>query len=177
MKNIFGHLTRASVATSILVLSFALFFYTFPRFSYEVISNAVQENISKQVQCLAKNIYYEASNQDFEGKLAVAQVTVNRASSGKFPTDICDVVYQKTLYNGVTVCQFSWTCQQVLPPKNEYLWEESKYIANKVLTTPLVHSKLKESNVLYYHADYVNPGWNKEHIVTKIGNHIFYKKI
>jgi spore germination cell wall hydrolase CwlJ-like protein len=28
-------------------------------------------------------------------------------------------------------------------------------------------------NALYYHADYVNPGWNKPRL-EKIGHHIFY---
>jgi len=32
---------------------------------------------------------------------------------------------------------------------------------------------LKEA--MYYHADYINPKWNKEKI-TQIGHHIFYKE-
>jgi len=27
---------------------------------------------------------------------------------------------------------------------------------------------------MYYHADYINPGWKKERI-TQVGHHIFYR--
>ena len=51
----------------------------------------------RQLACLAKNIYYEAGYESFEGKVAVAQVTINRANSGDFPSDICGVIYQKSV--------------------------------------------------------------------------------
>ena len=47
-----------------------------------------------QLDCLARNIYHEAGYESFEGKVAVAQVTLNRTESGQFPSDICKVVYQ-----------------------------------------------------------------------------------
>ena len=50
-----------------------------------------------QLDCLARNIYHEAGYEPFEGKVAVAQVTINRAESGEFPSDICRVVYQKNV--------------------------------------------------------------------------------
>ena len=55
------------------------------------------EERERQLTCLAKNIYHEAATEPFEGKVAVAQVTINRAESGKFPSDICNVVYQKNV--------------------------------------------------------------------------------
>jgi spore germination cell wall hydrolase CwlJ-like protein len=47
---------------------------------------------------LAKNIYYEAASEPEEGKVAVGLVTINRSISGNFPTSICGVVNQKTVY-------------------------------------------------------------------------------
>jgi spore germination cell wall hydrolase CwlJ-like protein len=41
------------------------------------------------------------------------------------------------------------------------------------LTVPVLHDKISETNALYYHATYVNPGWNKNKVITRIGNHIF----
>ena len=52
---------------------------------------------NKQLECLARNIYYEAKGEPFEGKVAVAQVTINRMESGLFPNDLCKVVYQKNI--------------------------------------------------------------------------------
>ena len=61
----------------------------------------------RQLGCLAKNIYHEAGSEPFEGKVAVAQVTLNRAASGQFPGDVCRVVYQKNLMYEKVICQFS----------------------------------------------------------------------
>ena len=36
------------------------------------------EDKLKQLDCLTRNIYWEAASEPFEGKVAVAQVTLNR---------------------------------------------------------------------------------------------------
>ena len=46
--------------------------------------------------------------------------------------------------------------------------------SEKALTEPSAHDTLDKQNALYYHANYVNPGWRLTK-VTQIGNHIFYK--
>lgn len=128
----------------------------------------------RQLECLARNIYYEAGGEPFEGKVAVAQVTVNRAESGQFPSDICRVIYQKNVIYDKVVCQFSWYCESPsnLKPKNKLLYDDSMVAAKKVLLEGFRLPSLESA--LYYHADYVNPKWNKEK-VAKIGRHIFYK--
>lgn len=128
----------------------------------------------RQLTCLARNIYYESASEPFEGKVAVAQVTINRASSSQFPNDICKVVYQKTRFTEKTVCQFSWYCNSpsTLRVKNPVLYDESMTVAKKVLLENFRLDGLREA--MYYHADYVNPGWKKTKIV-QIGHHIFYK--
>jgi spore germination cell wall hydrolase CwlJ-like protein len=157
--------------------------WTAPTLSQEFINSTTSTQVSaeykKQVDCLAKNIYYEAGHESYEGKLAVAQVTMNRVNDPKYPKDICSVVYQKTTGENLkSVCQFSWTCMvKELVVKDKYAWEEANNIAKRALTQPVLHDTIAESNALYYHAVYVNPGWNKTKVVTKIGNHIFYKNI
>ena len=128
----------------------------------------------QQIQCLAQNIYWEAASEPFEGKVAVAQVTMNRMNSGKFPTTVCGVVQQRNIFYDKVVCQFSWFCESTYKtrPVHPKLWEESEAVAKKVLLEGFRLPSLKEA--LYYHADYVNPKWNKEKI-GKIGLHIFYK--
>lgn len=122
---------------------------------------------NRELKCLADNIYYEAGNQSTKGKLAVAAVTINRVNSPKFPKSICSVVYQRTR----GTCQFSWTCMRKYVP-NPQQYAEAKRVAEKVLFAGANHGVLGK-NVLFYHADYVNPGWNLRR-VTKIGDHIFY---
>jgi spore germination cell wall hydrolase CwlJ-like protein len=126
-----------------------------------------------QLDCLARNIYHEAGYEPFEGKVAVAQVTINRTESGEFPSDICGVVYQKNIVYQKVLCQFSWYCTAAgsQKPMNGPVYTESMEVAKKVL---LEGFRLRDlNNALYYHADYVNPGWGKTPI-AKIGHHIFY---
>jgi spore germination cell wall hydrolase CwlJ-like protein len=125
----------------------------------------------KQLTCLAKNIYHEAATEPFEGKVAVAQVTLNRAASGKFPSDICDVVYQKNVFYGKVVCQFSWYCESGPKVKSGVHYKESMEVAKKVLLENFRLPSLYKA--MYYHADYVNPNWNLPKI-NQIGRHIFY---
>lgn len=135
------------------------------------ITTAMRE---RQLGCLSKNIYYEAGNEPFEGKVAVAQVTLNRVESGKFPDDVCKTIYQKNIIYEKVLCQFSWVCDRnsgQRPPDNAN-YRESQEVAKKVLLEEFRLPALKEA--MFYHADYINPGWKREKI-TKIGRHIFYK--
>jgi spore germination cell wall hydrolase CwlJ-like protein len=127
----------------------------------------------RQLACLARNIYYEAGSEPFEGKVAVAQVTLNRMESGKFPEDVCQVIYQKNIFYEKVVCQFSWYCDReaTLRPIHKGNYDESMEAAKKVLLEGFRLPSIKDA--LFYHADYVNPGWRKER-VAKIGRHIFY---
>lgn len=129
----------------------------------------------KELDCLTKNIYYEAGTEPFEGKVAVAQVTINRTKSGKFPKDICAVVYERNLVYNNLICQFSWYCDSKakVRPIHATTYKESEAVAKKVLLEGFKLDIIKE-DVLYYHADYINPGWKRIR-VTKIGKHIFYK--
>ena len=51
----------------------------------------------RELECLTKNIYWEAASEPFEGKVAVAQVTMNRVQSGRFASSVCGVVHQKNI--------------------------------------------------------------------------------
>lgn len=121
----------------------------------------------KDVECLTKNIYYEAGVEDRTGKYAVANVTVNRVKKGYWGNDVCSVVYAKK--------QFSWTLKKKLPKPDEKLWEESKSIAVDTLKGKRIRG-LDQS--LFYHADYIQtPKWaDPTQYVVQIGRHIFYKK-
>ena len=123
---------------------------------------------AKDLDCLAKNIYHEAGVEDRAGKIAVAQVTLNRLGEGQYGKSVCEVVYARS--------QFSWTMdkqKRFAKPKGE-LWEESRRVALEFQRGVRVKG-LEDS--LHYHADYIrNPQWAKAKQVAKqIGQHIFYK--
>ena len=130
---------------------------------------------TKQLECLTRNIYWEAASEPFEGKVAVAQVTMNRVVSGKFGSGVCGVVYQKNVFYEKVVCQFSWACEtnHKIKPVSPNKWAESEEVAKKVLLENFRLPGLTQA--MYYHATYVNPGWRLQR-VTQIGQHIFYKE-
>jgi len=129
----------------------------------------------RQLDCLARNIYHEAGHEPFEGKVAVAQVTMNRVDSGKFPSDVCQVVFQKNVIMERVVCQFSWYCDTAARnrPLNGPAYRESYEVAKKVLLEGFRLDIMKSA--MYYHANYVNPNWKLPKI-GQIGNHIFYRE-
>jgi len=116
--------------------------------------------------CLAKNIFHEAGNQSEKGKMAVAEVTVNRMKDPKFSGHVCDVVFAAN--------QFSWANNRHLRwshPSGEQ-WDQSMKIAQEVLDQG---KRIKGmEHVLYYHADYVHPRWHHVQKLAQIGAHIFY---
>ena len=133
------------------------------------------EDRTRQLKCMTQNIYWEAASEPFEGKVAVAQVTMNRVASGRFANDVCGVVYQKNVFYDRVVCQFSWYCECThrVRPIHQALWRESEEVAKKGLLEGFRLPSMKSA--LYYHADYVNPQWGKPKI-DKIGRHIFYSE-
>lgn len=140
-----------------------------------VLTKEQYKDYKRQLLCLADNIYYEAGNQSIKGKKAVAYVTLNRANSNHWPSDICDVVYQKTknATTGITVCQFSWVCEKHRQRENN-VWTLSYNVAKHVMKEYYSNNSDPTNGSNYYHANYVSPGWKLQKVV-QIESHIFYK--
>jgi spore germination cell wall hydrolase CwlJ-like protein len=127
----------------------------------------LNKNDQRQIQCLARNAYFEARNQSETGMVAVTNVVMNRASDSRFPDTPCEVVYQKVK----GVCQFSWVCEGKKTIRNANLYKKTVEVAENVY---LGNYKDVTSGSKFYHADYVNPDWGFRRI-TQIGAHIFYR--
>jgi spore germination cell wall hydrolase CwlJ-like protein len=116
--------------------------------------------------CLAKAVYFEARGEPIEGQLAVAEVVLNRAASGRYPADICKVITQPWQFSFISKGRFP------TPDFGSEAWRKAVAIAK------IAQGRLADtlpSNVLWYHADYVAPSWGKRlNRQTKIGLHIFY---
>lgn len=134
----------------------------------------LSDNSKRQVACLAENIYHEARAEPIEGQKAVAFVTINRVQSG-YAEDICGVVKQKTGHT----CQFSWYCDKKITRIQLTGDRNLEYNRILQLAVDMVLNFDREQDVTdgatYYHADYVNPHWNKLEKVKQIGRHIFYR--
>lgn len=125
------------------------------------------------VVCLAQNISYEAPDEPYAGKLAVATVTMNRVRSKSFPKTVCGVVFQRSSKG----CQFSWVCERT-HPIDAKLYAQAQDIARKVLYSGLRLPLIK--NALYFHSFRVSPQWSRDNdvrMIAQIGAHLFYVPI
>lgn len=145
------------------------------------VAEASLEKDSAEVICLAKNMYHEARNQSTLGQIAVANVTLNRVASKRFPNTVCKVVYQAKLdWQGNPrrdACHYSWYCDG----KSDTVYDRKTYLDILKLAT-VVYQYSKEfidvtHGGTHYHAKYVNPWWNRNFVRTvTIGEHIFYRE-
>jgi spore germination cell wall hydrolase CwlJ-like protein len=126
-----------------------------------------------QLMCMARNIYFEAGAEPFEGKLAVGQVVLNRMKHPDYPDTICDVVFQRTQL----ICQFSWVCEgKGNVNEKSRNWQESLDAARYLLTYDMKYDKLND-NVLYFKNKTCPFIWKRYYTkVATIGNHDFYMR-
>ncbi len=127
------------------------------------------------LQCMAENIYYEASNQSYVGKVAVGRVVLNRMKSGDYPTTVCGVVYEGSQNTRTAACQFSWSCAPHKEiNKNSTAWAQSELVAKELLADK--DGVDITEGARWYHATYVSPSWRKSlRKVAQIDDHIFYR--
>lgn len=135
----------------------------------------------KQVECLARNIYFESRGQPHLGKLAVANVTLNRSRDTGL--SVCSTVYQRT----ATVCQFSWVCElqesqtkQKIKINNTY-WYESLIIAYLAYNNMV--PDITNNAKYFYNPKIASPKWAKIKVAVNneyfkngvLGDHRFMK--
>jgi spore germination cell wall hydrolase CwlJ-like protein len=120
---------------------------------------------SRELECLAGAIYFEAKSESLAGQLAVGHVIASRAASGRFPASYCGVVYQRS--------QFSFVRGRSMPyiPRASQDWQDAVAIA-KIVDQELHPSPMGKA--LFFHARRVSPGWKLTRVGT-LGNHVFYR--
>ena len=141
-------------------------------------------------ECLAKNIYFEAGVESTAGKLAVANVTINRTLNVNYPNTICGVVQEGIHYYNVNKdkhfpvrdrCQFSWYCDGLIDePREGRTWESAQELAKKVLVNHYDKVLIDITDgATHYHANWMEkyPSWSKKKkVMASIDRHIFYRK-
>jgi spore germination cell wall hydrolase CwlJ-like protein len=126
----------------------------------------VREFHARHLECLARNVYYEARGESTAGQYAVAEVTMNRKASPHYPKTVCEVVYQREA--------FSWTGMGRIDEPAGDAWERAVKIAEDVYYER--RPRALHPGVTHFHATYVQPDWSKERQrVARIGRHIFYR--
>jgi spore germination cell wall hydrolase CwlJ-like protein len=128
---------------------------------------------AKSEKCLAEAVYFEARGEAVRGQIAVAQVVLNRAFSGFYPSTVCAVVYQNKHRH--LACQFTFACDNVADVVREPdMWDRARKIAKAMLDGQLWLPEVAKST--HYHAYWVRPSWVHEmKKMYKFGVHTFYR--
>ena len=132
-----------------------------------VANEATDETDDAEQNCLANAVYFEARGEPLEGQLAVAEVVMNRAASGRYPDSLCGVVEQPA--------QFSFVRHGHIPQadRSSEAWRRAVGIAR--IAAARMAPRLLPPSCLWYHANYVSPSWGRRLAeTTRIGLHIFY---
>jgi N-acetylmuramoyl-L-alanine amidase len=137
----------------------------YPTLAAAVAAQDASAASDEQLRCLATAIYFESKGEPLAGQLAVAQVILNRAASGRFGSDACSVVTQRG--------QFSFVRGGVVPSVDAGRAQYRTAVAvAKVAMADAWDGQA--DNALYFHARRVAPGWKKTRVAA-IGNHVFYR--
>lgn len=129
----------------------------------------------RELTCLALNVYHEARGEPMAGQLAVAEVTMNRVASPRYPATICEVVYEKRWdrLRRRYVSAFSWTELDAFAKPDEKAWRRAREAAENVYAERHAPSL---DGALFYHSKRIRPSWaRKKTPVATIGRHVFYR--
>ncbi|HEX8384202.1 MAG TPA: cell wall hydrolase [Sphingomonas sp.] len=139
---------------------------TFTSLDHAVAAHAAGETDNAEaLRCLATTIYFESKGEPLAGQLAVANVVLNRAKSGRFAADVCGVVKQRG--------QFSFVRRGVLPSVDAVnrMYRTAEAVAKVALASAW---KSPAPDALFFNGRKVGlPGRLTK--VALIGNHIFYR--
>lgn len=129
----------------------------------DLVTTEISTELAKEIRCLELNLHYEARGEPIEGIKAVANVTLNRVKSGKFPDTVCKVVRQPY--------QFSWVTPKMDFSKFVKISDHIRQIAYEALTSE--HWKDNTKGAMFFHNTTVE-NFNRRRVAV-IGNHLFYR--
>ncbi len=134
------------------------------------------EGDKKEIEWLAKAIYFEARNQSIEGQIAVAKVILNRVDDPRWPKTVQAVVRQGE--EKPFACQFSFMCnglKEVIA--NQGAWDLATLLAENIYSAWKDKEDMGKAHS--YRANYTK---NKKALEwfakfeqkAAIGTHLFY---
>ena len=142
------------------------------------------EIYAQEIECLARNMYFEARGEGQTGIDAVGFVTINRVRSSRYPNTICEVVYQaRRDSRGNPIrhkCQFSWYCDGRPDTVQTHEFVRLQRRAEFVYINYYLNDAMKDTTrgSTHYHTTRVSPHWSRHQNyqqVANIGDHIFYR--
>ena len=157
------------------LMAVLMFVMVIASLGYFVRSAYTRQNDIRNLTCLAFNVYFEARGESSAGQYAVAEVTMNRVASGRYPDTVCGVVHQKNWdpLRQRYVSAFSWNELDERPSPEDETFRRAWEVAETVYYGRYAPTL---GGALHYHAIQIRPSWARgNQPVARIGNHLFYR--
>lgn len=124
-----------------------------------IIPNTISK---KEKDLLARLVHAEAKGEPYKGKVAVAQVVLNRVEDERFPDSIKQVIYEKRQFQPVDNGSI-----------NKPADKEAKKAVNEAIA---LEGQVDNEAVYFFNPDLTNSIWLRAQTVTgEIGKHRFAK--
>ncbi|UII57130.1 cell wall hydrolase [Cytobacillus spongiae] len=112
-------------------------------------------------ELLARLVHAEAEGEPFKGKVAVAEVVLNRVESDQFPDTIKEVIYED---------------KQFQPVDNGTINQPAGDEAKQAVKEAIQHDEIGKDSLYFYNPNIISSTWLQTRTVTfEIGNHRFAK--
>jgi N-acetylmuramoyl-L-alanine amidase len=113
----------------------------------------------EEKKLLARLVHAEAEGEPYDGKVAVANVVLNRVENEQFPDTVKDVIYQKNAFE---------------PVQNGSINEPANQEAVEAVEEALTDQGKDEELLYFYNPDTATSDWIfTREVVKTIGNHSF----
>ncbi|NEY72786.1 cell wall hydrolase [Bacillus mesophilus] len=108
---------------------------------------------------LARLVTAEAKGEPYSGKVAVAEVVLNRVEDEKFPDSIKEVIYEENQFE---------------PVQNNSIQQPADQESVQAVEEALIEEKHELEALYFYNPETASDHWIRERkIIKKIGNHVF----
>ncbi|WP_445491237.1 cell wall hydrolase [Niallia sp. 03133] len=127
------------------------------------LSNKQQDNSLKisneDENLLARLVHAEAKGEPFEGKVAVAEVVLNRVEHKQFPDTVPEVIYEKNAFE---------------PVLNGSIHESADDESHKAVQEALKEQENDDDLLYFYNPETATSDWIfSRKVIKTIGNHAF----
>jgi spore germination cell wall hydrolase CwlJ-like protein len=122
-----------------------------------------------QIECLARNAYFEARGEGTRGMTAVTHVVINRTKDrrGRWGTTPCQVINQR---HG-NRCQFSWVCRP------QRITDQKTYARVRDLVTQVYRGAISDTTggATFFRHIRLSGLWGNMTRTATIGQHAFFR--
>ncbi len=114
---------------------------------------------AEEQELLARLVTAEAKGEPYAGKVAVAEVVLNRVEDDRFPDSVKEVIYEKNAFQ---------------PVQNNSIQQAAEPTSVKAVEEALIEKEHDTKALFFYNPETASDNWIRDRkIIQQIGNHVF----